>query len=119
MALETVGGPVSKTGMSRLTTEHVYFPITTDDDLTGFTVSLAFKDQSTALKPEIADWVVGTLVASPDDPVVQTIRILIGPDLTGHNLTPPTAESVTYAVWVKIETGSEIIVRPAGTLAIR
>lgn len=118
MSLETVGGPVSTEGLSRLTTEHIYFPITTVESLAGVTASVAFITTQDG-EPLPADWVAASIVNLPySDPVTEAVRILVGPDLTGHDLTPASAADQIYYCWVKLETGSEIIVRTAGTLTV-
>jgi hypothetical protein len=120
MSLQVVGGPAAKSGMSRLTTEHIYFPIKTDQSLDGVSVSLAFLPSSEA-KPATEDWVSSDLVDTPGAPTdtPMSIRLLVGPELSAHTLTPASPSGQTYHCWAKLTTGSEVVVRRAGTLMIR
>lgn len=118
MALEVVGGFEAKDGISRLTTEYLYWPLTTDDDFSAATASAAFLETNTS-KPGSADWVTAEVVTNPDDVTSQAVRLLVGPELTGYDLTPATSDTLTYYVWVKLATSTEVIVRRAGTLQVR
>lgn len=117
MALEVVGGTEEKSGISRLTTEYLYWPIVSDDDLSGAVASVAFKTGTG--KPAAGEFETAAVVPNPDDGTQDAVRCLVGPELTGVDLTPDTADSTTYRVWVKLETGSENIVRLAGNLVVR
>jgi len=118
MSLQLVGGTLTTEGVSRLTTEHIYFPVTTSDSLTGYSTFVAFMD-SVDLRPTLSDWNPSSVVNNPDDVSNQAIRILIGPELSGVDLTPITSAEKTYHVFVKIETPNESIIRRAGVLKVR
>ena len=117
MALKVIGGTEEKSGISRLTTEYIYWPIISDDDFLGTTASVAFKTGTG--KPAPGDFNSAEVVPNPDDPTGQAVRCLVGPELTGVDLSPATAEPATYRVWVRLATGSENIVRLAGNLVVR
>jgi hypothetical protein len=116
MALQVVGGAEPTSGISRLTEEFLYWIITTQSDIEGSDVYLAFMGSDQG-KPGPADWNQGELVPNPDNPNQRAIKLKIG--ASGVDLTPPTAASVTYRVWARIETAVENIVRRAGTLTVR
>ena len=117
MALETVGGASPQDGISRLTTEYIYWKIVSDTDFVGAAVYVAFKEES-GDKPSEQDWNSGDLLEHPDDPESDAIRILVGPD-GGVDLTPETSAPKTYRVWLRIDTQEENIIRSAGTLKVR
>jgi len=119
MALQIVGGKISKEGMSRLTTEYVYWPIVTDTTIDeSVTAELAFVDDS-KIKPSTGDWTGAEIVVNPDDVQQNALRLLIGPEGGDKDLTPSTQGDMVYHVWVRISSGEERIVRRAGTLKIR
>lgn len=117
MALQQIGGVEAKSGISRLTTEYLYWRIDTEDDFSNDTASVAFLPDAEG-KPDAGDWSIAEIVVDPDDATYSAVRLLVGPD-GGENLTPVDTNSVTYRVWIKIETGTETFVRTAGTLLVR
>jgi hypothetical protein len=117
MALQQVGGTEQKSGVSRLTSEYLYWIITSDDDFSAATAEVAFLPNSADTKPEVGDWSVADIVANPDNSEQSAVRLLVGPN--GKDLTPQTTGPVTYRVWIKIDTQSEQFVRSAGTLLVR
>lgn len=118
MALEEIGGVEATSGISRLTTEYLYWHITSDDDFSLDTAEVAFMPSNTT-KPAEIDWNPATIVANPDDATQDSVRLLVGPDTGGIDLSPETSSAVTYSVWVRITTASERFVRRAGTLLVR
>jgi hypothetical protein len=118
MALQVVGGATTKTGISRLTTEYLYFGITSNNDMTNATAEVAFKVAGVG-KPEASDWYPAEVVQTPGSLTQNSLRILVGPDGSAVNLTPPTSSEATYDVWARISRGVERIVRPMGTLKVR
>lgn len=116
MALEEIGGTETTSGISRLTTEYLFWLIESDEDFTNDTGSVAFMAGSD-VKPTVTDWNPADIVPNPDDPAQLSVRLLVGPD-GGVDLTPETSNTV-YSVWVKVVTASETFVRRAGTLLVR
>ena len=117
--LTPVGVSGSQSGMSRLTTEYVYWPFQGDNAIfTEADAQVSFRS-SGDIKPGEEDWFEASIIEYPDDATLLAVRALIGPKNGGVDLTPDTAESVNYYVWVKIITSNEEIVRRAGTLMIR
>jgi hypothetical protein len=117
MALQVVGGTEATSGISRLTKEYLYWIITSVNDLSGTTASMAFMEDAVT-RPAPADWVDADIVDNPDNAAQKAIRILIGPG-GDKELTPPTDATITYRAWVKLDTAVESIVRQAGTLIVR
>lgn len=116
MALQNIGGSTEKSGISRLTTEYIYWNITSEADLGSASAQVAFTTEG---KPAGGDWNSAEIVSTPGASEQNSVRILVGPDYDGVDLDPTTTEPQTYDVWVKIDTGSEAIVRRAGTLKVR
>ena len=114
MALEQVGGTEARSGISRLTTEYIYWPILSGDGLDGTNTSIGFA----AGQGEPTIWNPAEVVPNPDDPAQNVIRLLVGPD-GGVDLSPDEGQSKTHRVWVKINFGAESIVRFIGTLVVR
>ena len=117
MALETVGGTSPQDGISRLTTEYIYWKIVSDENFSSADAYVAFKEES-GDKPSEQDWEAAEILEHPDDPENDAIRVLVGAD-GGVDLTPETASPQTYRVWLRIDTLEENIVRSAGTLKVR
>lgn len=117
MALEEIGGVETTSGISRLTTEYLYWHLTSDNDFSGDTASVAFM-ASGSTKPGGSDWTVADIVPNPDDSAQDSVRLLVGPD-GEKDLTPGGDSATTYNVWIKLTTVSETFVRRAGTLLVR
>jgi hypothetical protein len=117
MALQQVGGAESKSGISRLTREYLYWRIQSNNDLSGAAASVAFVIDDTG-RPTTENWTAADIVPDPDDGTKFAIRLLVGPN-TDRDLTPVSTDAVTYRVWIKLEIGSESIVRRVGTLLVR
>lgn len=117
MALEEIGGAEPTSGISRLTTEYLYWHMTTEQDFSGDTAEVAFMPQSTT-KPGVSDWTAADIVTNPDDGAQNSVRLLVGPG-GAKDLTPVGDTAVTYSVWIRITTVSETFVRRAGTLLVR
>jgi len=117
MALEEIGGVESTSGISRLTTEYLYWHITSDSSFSAATAEVAFMPQNTT-KPQEVDWNTATMTTNPDNVSQESIQLLVGPQ-GGVDLTPGTENAVTYSVWVRLTTGTERFVRRAGTLLVR
>lgn len=118
MPLQVVGGTTPKSGISRLTTEFLYWTLTTSIDLSDANAEIAFIDDEQT-KPSSQDWYVADIMPTPGDEDTPAVRILVGPENGDADLTPPTSEQVVYYVWVKIIKDVETIVRRAGTLLVR
>lgn len=116
MALQEVGGTEVTSGISRLTTEYLYWLITSDEDFSADTAEVAFMESNT-VKPGIGDWNAADIVPNPDVPTQDSVRLLVGPS-GGVDLTPPQDNTI-YSVWIRITTVSETFVRRAGTLLVR
>lgn len=124
MALEQVGGVEQKSGISRLTLEHLFWKVESDNDLTSATAAVAFAPNTALAKPVAQDFVVAEIVPDPDDPLANAVRLLVGP-AGDKDLTPATDDPVTYRVWVRInilgagDVVQQSIVRSVGTLLVR
>lgn len=119
MALQQVGGTEEKTGISRLTTEYLYWIIESSNSFTepADTPYIAFIDADGG-KPQTSDWNQASFETSPDDPEKLSIRLLVGPE-GGKDLTPTGSLPLTYKVWARIDTASENFVRLVGNLTVR
>lgn len=116
MALQEVGGTESTSGISRLTTEYLFWLIDSDEDFTTDTAEVAFMAGSD-IKPATEDWNAASIVPNPDNETQLSVRLLVGPS-GGVDLTP-VENNTTYSVWIRITTASETFVRRAGTLLVR
>jgi hypothetical protein len=128
MALENIGGTEATSGISRKTTEYLYWVFTEAPDLAGTTTYVAFVEGQND-KPEgiaastpaaLGEWITAPVVENPDNAAQDALRLLVGPgpgaDIT---LTPGGTTPVTYRVWARIDIGDEQIVRRMGTLTVR
>jgi hypothetical protein len=118
MALQVVGGAAAKTGISRLTTEYLYFGILSNNNFDGATVEVAFKVAGSG-KPQSADWTQAEIVPTPGNASQNSIRVFVGPDGGGVDLTPSGDSEANYEIYARISRGAERIVRPLGTLRVR
>jgi hypothetical protein len=117
MALQQVGGVETKTGISRLTREYLYWRITSNNNVQSASAEVAFVSTVDG-RPAENDWTPATIVADPDDATKSAIRLLVGPGGV-IDLSPPTDVELTYRVWIRITIGTEQIVRRVGTLLVR
>lgn len=118
MALEEIGGVETTSGISRLTTEFLFWHITSETDFSAATPEVAFMVNNTT-KPTELDWNAATMVKNPDNIAQDSIRLLVGPGVGGVDLTPADTNAVTYSVWIRLTTVDEKFVRRAGTLLVR
>lgn len=116
MALQEVGGTETTSGISRLTTEYLFWLVDSDEDFSTDAAQVAFM-AGTDIKPAVNDWNPADIVPNPDNAAQTSVRLLVGP-AGGIDLTPETSNTV-YSVWIKITTASETFVRRAGTLLVR
>lgn len=127
MALEQVGGAEQKSGISRLTLEHLYWKVLSNNNLTNAEAEVAFMPNTVTTKPGAADFSPAMIVADPDNEGAKAVRLLVGPG-GDEDLTPETDDPATYRVWVRINIWNDIItkdtleqsiVRNVGTLVVR
>ncbi len=97
-------------GISKLTTEYLYWEIDTATNLDDVTSEVAFIDESNGGEPLDEDWVTAELVDHPLDPDHKAVRLLVGP-WDGSNGSPYELESGDYTVWIRLTTDTERIVR--------
>ena len=101
--------------ISRLTTEYLFWDITTPNDLSSSTVELAFMDSPNNI-PESSDWLSADLIDAPAEP---KIRKLVGPENDGHDLTPSSSNEEDYQVWAKVIDNPEVPVRRLGVVTVQ
>lgn len=109
---------VDARGISRLSTENLYWPIVSDEDFSDADAYVAFVvgDEH----PSPGDWVDASVVENPDDAEQQAVELLVGPG--GEDLSPDDQNMSVYSVWVRLDTGiptQQDFVRQAGRLAVR
>lgn len=111
---------VDARGISRLSTEYLYWPIVSDEDFSDANAYVAFVVGDEHPEPVESPWVPASIVENPDDAEQQAVELLVGPD--GEDLSPADQNMVVYRVWVRLDTGIETqqdFVRQAGRLAVR
>jgi hypothetical protein len=127
MALEQIGSIEAKTGISRLTLEHLYWRVLSNNNLDTASAAVAFSPNTVTAKPTPAQFTAAAIVVDPDDEARKAVRLLFGPG-GDIELTPSGDDPVTYKVWVRIDiwsgpgaTGTleQSIVRSVGTLVVR
>lgn len=139
MELEQVGGIKSKTGISRLTTEYLYWHIDSDYDFSSALAHIAFVENTRNSMPslykepaveesgeesgesgeESDQWYEASIVQRPDGEDGWSVQALIGP-AGGIDLSPDGENPLVYKVWIRLETNDgQAFVRLAGSLAVR
>jgi hypothetical protein len=116
MPLQQVGATETLAGISRLTREYLYWRLTSGNNLSGVSASVAFAVGTSI--PGTGDWRTAAIVADPDEPASSAVRLMVGPG----SLAPwpnPGTEPVTYRVWIMLNNGVEEIVRNVGTIVVR
>ena len=127
MALEQIGGAEQKSGISRLTLEHLYWRVLSNNNLSNAEAEVALTPNSVTTKPAAEAFTTAEIVTDPDNEAQKAVRLLVGPG-GDKTLTPSTDEPETYRVWIRINIWDSIteknnleqsIVRSVGTLVVR